>query len=142
MIGRERDELQDLTTGIDEIDGQHREFLAHLRSLREALLSGVGGRERLMRTFRYLDEFVVRHFDTEERYMRRHNYPGILLHQKEHAQFARTFEELKQKVLDLDARGEITAFLAIEVEHRLEKWLADHILLVDRKMADFLTERM
>jgi len=136
------DDLQELTTGIEEIDAQHREFMGRLRSLREALSYGIGGRDRLMRTFRYLDEYVKLHFDTEEKYMRRYNYPGILLHQKEHGLFTRRYEDLKRKTMDLDARGEITSFLTIEVEHQLENWLEDHILQIDKKLGAFLAERM
>jgi hemerythrin len=44
--------------------------------------------------------------------------------------------------MDLDARGEVMSFLAIEIEQRLEKWLGDHIRMMDRKMADYLHERM
>lgn len=135
------DDLQELTTGIADIDDQHREFLGHLKSLRDALSYGIGGRDRLMRTFRYLDEFVTYHFQTEEKYMRLHNYPGILLHEKEHASFSRRYEQLKKKTLDLEARSEITSFIAIEVQHDLEDWLTDHILKVDRKLGEFLAVR-
>jgi hemerythrin-like metal-binding protein len=138
----ERDNLQELTIGIDEIDGQHKEFLKQLMNLRKALALGTGGRDRLMGTLRYLDEFVTLHFETEEKYMRRHHYPGILLHEKEHASFAKRYAEVKQKVMDLDARGAIMSFIAIEVEHQLEDWLSDHILKVDKKMGEYLAERM
>jgi hemerythrin len=131
-----------LTTGIDEIDRQHLDFLRHLAALREALTRGIGGRDSLMKTLRYLDEFVSVHFETEEKYMRLYHYPGILLHQREHAQFARTYSEIKQRVLDLDARGEITSFITLEIAHRLENWLTGHILVVDKRMGEFLAERM
>jgi hemerythrin len=136
------DELQDLKIGVPEIDGQHREFLRNLAALREAVTQGTGGRERMMRTLRYLEEYISIHFGTEERYMRLHNYPGILLHQKEHAEFSRRFEELKQTVHDREGRGEINSFVAVDVARRLERWLTDHILLTDRKLGDFLADRM
>ena len=138
----DEDSPQELTIGIEEIDEQHGEFLRQLTSLREALALGIGSRDRLMRTLRYLDDFVIHHFETEEKYMRRYNYPGILLHQKEHATFAKRYDELKKKVLDLESRGEITSFIAIDVEHQLERWLTDHILTIDRKMGQYLSERM
>jgi hemerythrin len=138
----ETDDLPGLTIGINIIDEQHGEFLTHLKGLRDALSGGVGSRDRLMRTLRYLDEYMEHHFGTEERYMRLYHYPGILLHQREHTAFRQRYEAFKQKVLDHDARGELTAFLAVEVERDLEAWLADHILKIDRKMGDFLSERM
>lgn len=136
------EELDDLTIGITEIDDQHRAFLRAIVALREAVAEGIGARDRLLRTLQYLDEFVAVHFSTEERYMRLHNYPGILLHEKEHAEFARAYAELKQRFHDLDAQGELTALHAIEVEHRLENWLTGHILRADKKLGAFLSERM
>jgi len=133
--------LNELNLGIGELDDQHQAFFMHTVGLRRALIEGVGGRDKLMKTLRYLDTFIEEHFSAEERYMRLHNYPGILIHRAEHEAFAKAIAEFKKKALDLDARGEVLSFLAIEVEHRLEKWLTDHIRTLDRKMADYLSER-
>jgi len=133
--------LNELNLGIGELDDQHQAFFLHMVSLRRAVTDGVGGRDRLMKTLRYLDTFIDEHFSAEERYMRLHNYPGILIHRAEHEAFAKAIAELKKKALDLEAHGEVTSFLAVEVTHRLEKWLTDHIRTLDRKMADYLSER-
>jgi len=134
--------LNDLNLGISEFDDQHQAFFLHIVGLRRALIEGSGGREKLMKTLRFLDSFIQEHFGAEERYMRRHNYPGILVHKADHDEFASTIAEFKKMALDLDARGEVTSFLAVEVTRRLEKWLKDHIRTIDRKMADYLRERM
>jgi hemerythrin len=134
--------LNDLNLGISELDDQHQAFFLHMVGLRRALIDGSGGREKLMKTLRFLDSFVIEHFSSEEKYMRRYNYPGILVHKADHDAFAATIAEFKTKALDLDARGEVTSFLAIEVTRRLEKWLEDHIRALDRKMAAFLVEKM
>jgi hemerythrin len=84
---------------------------------------------------------VAEHFSAEERYMRLHNYPGILLHRAEHEAFAKAVAAFKKKALDLEAHGEVTAFLAVEIEHKLEQWMTDHIMKLDKKMADFIRER-
>ena len=131
-----------LNLGVAELDDQHRAFFQHMVDLRKALTEGVGARDRLMRTLRYLDTFISEHFQAEERYMRLHNYPGILLHRAEHEVFAQAVADLKKKALDLERRGEATSFLAVEVEHRLERWLEGHIGTMDRKMADYLRDRM
>jgi hemerythrin len=136
-----RGQLDEVMIGVEQIDAPHREFVRNLAALREALVAGSGGRERMLQTLRYLDELVTLRFSAEEEYMRRHNYPGILLHVKEHAAFARQFAELKRHVLDLDARGEITAFTAIDVERMLRRWLTDHIANADRKFGEFLSGR-
>ena len=132
----------ELHLGIGELDDQHQAFFMHVVGLRRALIEGSGGREKLMKTLRFLDTFIDEHFSAEEKYMRRYNYPGILLHKTEHQSFIRSVAEFKQTFLDLDARGEVTSFLTIEVMRRLEQWLTEHIRTVDRKMAEFLTEKM
>lgn len=73
--------------------------------------------------------------------MRTHNYPGILLHRLEHEKFAKIAADFTNKARELDARGEVTSFLAVEIEHRLQNWLVDHIRKMDLKMAEFLKER-
>ena len=134
--------LNELNLGISELDDQHQAFFLHMVGLRRALIEGSGGREKLMKTLRFLDTFTEEHFSAEEKYMRRYNYPGILLHKAEHDAFAKIVSEFKKKTSDLDARGEVTSFLAVEVTRRLEKWLEDHIRTLDRKMAAFLAEKM
>jgi hemerythrin len=132
----------DLNLGIAELDDQHQVFFLHMVGLRRALMEGTGCRDKLMKTLRYLDTFIGEHFTAEEQYMRSHNYPGILIHRADHDVFAKAIAEFKKKALDLDARGEVLSFLAVEIEHKLEKWMTDHILKLDRKMADYLKERM
>ena len=134
--------LNELNLGISELDDQHQAFFLHMVGLRRALIDGAGGREKLMKTLRFLDSFIEEHFTAEEKYMRRYNYPGILVHKAEHDAFAKIVSEFKKKTSDLDARGEVTSFLAVEVTRRLEKWLEDHIRTLDRKMAAFLAEKI
>ncbi|MHB8843933.1 MAG: bacteriohemerythrin [Nitrospirota bacterium] len=138
----DREMLNELNLGISELDDQHQAFYLHVVGLRRALTDGVGGRDKLMKTLRYLDAFVSEHFNAEERYMRLHNYPGILVHRAEHEAFAKAVAAFKKKALDLEARGEVTGFLAVEIEQHLEKWMTGHILKLDRKMADFIRGRM
>ena len=133
--------LNELNLGISELDDQHQAFFLHTVGLRRALTGGVGGRDKLMKTLRYLDTFINEHFSAEENYMRRHHYPGILVHRAEHEEFAKTVAEFKNKARDLEQGGEVLSFLAIEVTHRLERWLTEHIRVHDRKMADYLAER-
>jgi len=139
-IGIDETVLNELNLGISELDDQHQAFFMHMVGLRRALIDG-SGRDKLMKTLRYLDTFIDEHFRAEEGYMRRHNYPGILVHRADHEAFAKTVADFKKKALDLEQRGEVLSFLAVEVEHRLERWLSEHIMVHDRKMAAFLAER-
>jgi hemerythrin len=133
----DQETLNELNLGIAELDDQHQAFYLHVVGLRRALTGGIGGRDKLMKTLRYLDTFVTEHFSAEERSMRLHNYPGILNHRAEHEAFAKTVAAFKKKTLDLEARGEVMSFLAVEIQRKLEDWLTGHIRTLDRKNGRF-----
>ena len=129
--------------GVEELDRQHQEFFRHIDALRDALREGSGNREVVLRTIEYLEEFITVHFRTEERYMRLHYYTGILKHESEHAVFARDVAALKRRVLSEEAQqGMGMPLLAIEIEHRLEGWLRDHIGTTDKKLGEYLSGRV
>ncbi len=134
---------QEILTGIEEIDREHEEFLRHLELLRDAVQLGSGCREEVLRTLRYLDHFITEHFGVEERYMRLHHFTGILKHESEHAAFAKAFAALKNRILTEDAaRGMEMSLLAIELEHRLRNWYEGHIATSDKKLGEYLAERL
>jgi hemerythrin len=132
--------LNELNLGISELDDQNQAFLMHVVGLRKALTEGFGGRDKLMKTLRFLDTFIDDRFQAEENSMRRHHYPGILVHRADHDVFAKNVADFKKKALDYEQRGEVVTFLAVEVTHLLERWLTEHIRVHDRKMADYLAE--
>src|SRR5574340_727677 len=138
MADDEQPVPNELNLGISELDDQHQAFFLHLVGLRRALTDGTGVRDKLMKTLRFLEEWVRDHFQAEERLMRSHAYPGILVHRLEHEKFAKVIAEFSKKARALDERGEVTPFLAVEIEHKLENWLAEHIRKMDVKMAEFV----
>ena len=96
----------------------------------------------IIETLRFLDAYGVEHFATEVKYMLRHNYPGILLHKSEHETFLKDVNALKEKFTALQAQGEITTFLGVDIVRKLNEWFANHIAAVDKKMGAFLAEKM
>lgn len=132
---------EDLTVGVEKIDSQHREMFQRIAAFRAALRQGMA-RSEIEQTFAFLEGFVADHFTTEENYMRRYGYPGILDHRAEHESFARDFSEFKKRWKELNVAGEITSFLELEMERRFTSWLTDHIGSTDKQMAAYLLERM
>ena len=131
---------QEHTIGIEEIDQQHEELLERMDYLRDAMRRGQS-REIIQDTLRFLEKYVVEHFDTEVKYMQRRHYPGILLHKAEHEIFLKDFHAFKDKFTALQAKGEITTFLGVDIVRRLNDWFTNHIATVDKKMGDFLMKR-
>jgi len=132
---------QDLKLGIEEIDVQHEELLDRMDILRDYMRRGQS-RDAIRDTLKFLDAYVTEHFATEVKYMQRYNYPGILVHKAEHETFLKDFAALKEKYTAAHAQGEITPFLGIDIVRKLSSWFTDHIATVDKKMGDFLEERI
>jgi hemerythrin len=132
---------QEHTIGIKEIDTQHQELIDRLELLRDYLRRGKS-RDAIRDTLKFLEAYVVEHFDTEVKYMQRYHYPGLLAHKAEHATFLKDFGSFKERFTSMQAQGEITSFLGLEIVRKLNDWFANHIIMVDKKMGAFLAEKM
>jgi len=132
---------QELTIGIDEIDKQHQELLDRMELLRDYMRRGKS-KDAIRDTLKFLESYAVEHFATEVKYMDQYRYPDILQHKAEHETFLRDLAAFKDKFFSLQAQGEITTFLGIDIVRKLNDWFNNHIATVDSKMGAFLAERM
>lgn len=132
---------QEHTIGISEIDTQHQELLDRMDLLRDYMRRGKS-RDAIHDTLKFLEAYVVEHFDTEVKYMQRYHYPGILKHKKEHETFLKDFTAFKKQFTSLQAQGEFTTFLGLDIVRKLNDWFTNHIYEVDKKMGAFLAEKM
>ena len=126
--------------GIDEIDKQHQELLECMELLRDYMRRGQS-KDAVRDTLKFLETYVVDHFATEVRYMEQYRYPGMPEHKAEHEQFLSDLTAFKEKLFILQAQGEITTFLGLDIVRKLNTWFTDHIAAVDRKMGEFLAEK-
>jgi len=127
----------ELATGSEEIDNQHRELFRKINHLFEACRQGKG-KEEVRRTIQFLDDYVVSHFSTEESYMKRLNYPGYAVHKAQHLAFTGNFLELKRR-LEEEGPG---VFLVINTNQIIVEWLVNHIRKVDKELGAFLRTEM
>jgi hemerythrin-like metal-binding protein len=77
-----------------------------------------------------LGDYVKRHFDYEERFLRTHNFPGLADHIAEHATLTQRVEELFARMLE----GEAIESSLVEL---LGEWISTHIGVEDREFVDF-----
>jgi hemerythrin len=127
----------DLSVGVESIDMQHQELFLRVNSL----LLAVGGRRQepeILGTLAFLGDYVVSHFEDEERLMRKTSYPQLPAHAAEHGQLSKTFGRLRTKF----ARHGIDALLATDVEGELCAWLVHHVQGTDRELGKWLSERV
>ena len=116
------------SVNVKEIDDQHRALIEMINHLHDAMVASKG-REIHHETIVSMVNYAHVHFDTEERYMQRSMFPGIVAHRAEHEQF-------KLKAHDLRERAANDSFiLTIEILSFLRDWLQNHILGTDAQYA-------
>ncbi len=125
---------EELSTGIQEVDTQHRRLVDIINELHVAVLDR-REKQLMSRIFTELVEYTKTHFAFEEELFERHGYPGEEAHKLQH-------QHLAQRVIDLKEEfdGGNTA-VTLEVMRFLRDWLADHIIGSDKHYAPFLIEK-
>lgn len=123
----------DLATGHQDIDRQHRELFDRFNRFLEACSSRQGPAE-ILRLFEFLDQYVVEHFRQEEQLMKQHDYPETLFHQQQHREFTSRLRELRREL----AKAGATITVLIHTNKALLYWLSTHIKQIDIKLGRFL----
>jgi hemerythrin len=124
----------DLATGKDEIDEQHREIFRRINSLFDACNQGKGKHE-VVKVISFLDEYIVIHFGIEERHMLTRSYPRYAEHKAQHEAFKKQFLDLKKKI-ETEGPGVHTV---IATNQMVVNWFLNHIRKVDTQLGAFLT---
>lgn len=125
-----------LSVGVALIDEQHKGLFDQVERLLAACRQGKGG-EAAAEVIRFLGDYVVSHFQAEERLMAGHGYPELAGHRALHQQFVTAFGELKA---GFEARG-AGVDLVVLTNRIVVEWLNEHIRQVDKKLGAFLSER-
>lgn len=116
-----------LAIGVQDIDAQHREILRPLAALDAALARGDTGAAAL--TLQVVSRYVVYHFQTEERWMRRNRYPGLREHMARHDELVADLVAITYDLAD-DAG---TSALRLRVRNAVA-WLHEHIRAEDQRL--------
>ncbi|PLX49800.1 MAG: hemerythrin [Desulfobulbaceae bacterium] len=122
------------SVNIKEIDDQHKQLVAMVNELHEAMTQKKG-KEVLGPILAKLINYTATHFAAEEKLMQQHGYPDYDKHKAKH-------EKMVQKVLALQndyKGGKIT--MTFEVSKFLQDWLNKHILGTDKQYSAFLNDK-
>ncbi|WP_413208370.1 bacteriohemerythrin [Rhodospirillum sp. A1_3_36] len=118
--------------GIKAIDDDHKGLFDLVAALEEQYLEG-SHVEQVRATVHALNLYVTEHFEREERFMRRANFPGYQAHRRIHEEFralVRALIALHEKDPDLVDLEKVTVFL--------DRWIRDHILVKDMQYVPYL----
>lgn len=118
-------------TGVKEIDAQHKYFVTLVNELHAKVQQHQIEEIKAVLAPKLVD-YVRKHFNDEERIMRRHNYPGLQEQIKAHQEILRNVEA----IVSSDAE----AFpMAMKLMRLTTKWFLDHVLEYDLRLGKFLT---
>ncbi|OHB34355.1 MAG: hemerythrin [Planctomycetes bacterium GWA2_40_7] len=124
---------QDLATGIDWQDNQHKELFKKIDSLMESMKVGKG-KEEVENILNFLADYVVFHFGNEEKAMEKFSYTEYSRHRAEHTKFTNDFSGLKKQV----ETAASPSILVIQIQRLVVDWLKNHIGKVDKSLGAFL----
>lgn len=124
---------EDLVTGNEMIDSQHKELIEKINAL---LRSCENGSDQItaIKTLDFLSDYTTYHFGEEEKLQREIEYPGYSKHILQHKAFIETVESLHQMLIEEE--GPSPAFVEC-VQENVVKWLYTHIHGFDRSVAEY-----
>jgi hemerythrin len=126
---------EDLATGHEVIDGQHRELYRRINVLLAAAKQG-RGKADVGEFIRFLSGHVLEHFRDEEKLQLESAYPDYIDHKKQHEQFK---NELADLIRYLEING-VSYATVIDTLNMSIDWLARHIMERDKPLAEYLRE--
>ena len=125
----------DLSTGNELIDGDHRKLISMVNALFDSMAKGRAN-EIISKVLNNLIIYTKEHFGREEAEMQRIRYAASISHKSQHTKLISQVAELKAS---LDAGEKINV---LAVSSFLSDWLRNHILTVDMKLAAALKDQM
>ncbi len=122
-----------LSTGIQTIDKEHKQLVKYINSLHKAMKQGSSTTES-GKILNELINYTSNHFQTEEKFFKRYDYPQYSAHKALH-------DKLVAEVLDFQKQFKSgNAVLSADLMEFLKKWLVEHIQKTDMKYVPFFKE--
>jgi hemerythrin-like metal-binding protein len=131
-----------LSVGIDIIDNQHKELFNRINSLVEAIKQHIC-KHKISGVIQFLEDYVHTHFDEEERYMLRYEYPGYQFHKAQHEHFKNELSALKLELIKIEGGAKPGSYdLSMTTNQVVVDWILDHIVKVDKQLGKFLQTKI
>lgn len=124
---------ESFSVGNTEIDEQHKKWIAIYNNMHEGLTGG--GSSNLANlaanSLEEMHDYAKNHFQFEEEYLKRINYPELVDHRRLHRDFENKIYNYTREIRD----GKI--LLNTSIIKMIRNWLVEHILQEDKKYSDF-----
>jgi hemerythrin len=126
---------ESLHINIEEIDIQHENLFRIINDLHESLQNSAGGDENTRSVLNSLLEDIILHYDSEERWMKKYNYPDYELHKYQHQQYISKIKDFVRLY-----KTEHTSLPAKDILISLAGWHSKHIIEYDKKFGRYVRE--
>lgn len=126
----------DLATGSVEIDSQHKEIFRRINDMLEACRRAEG-KEKVPGLLAFLEDYVIKHFGTEERFMKDSRFPGYAEHRTAHENLAGQIGALRAKI---EKEG-IGVHTVVATNQLLVHAFIGHIMKMDVQLAAHLKKK-
>jgi hemerythrin-like metal-binding protein len=121
--------------GVEEIDNQHKQWVAILNKFIEARKKGE--EEKVLKEIlSEIVDYTKYHFETEEKHMLANKYPLLEKHKIQHQALINQTAQII-KMVNVNERKAVTS-----LEVLLKNWVVKHILTHDKTYGEFLKERI
>lgn len=128
---------ENLYTGNEMIDTQHRELIDKINRLLEVCESQ-DGKLAALKMLNYLSDYTDFHFSAEEKLQEELEYPGIREHKAKHEELRNVVKELFEMLEEEE--GPTDRFVE-QVNRNVTQWLYHHIKGFDRSVAEYANLR-
>lgn len=120
--------------GVDIVDEQHFELFNMVENLLKAFEMDRNwkDKQKSIEAIEFMKNYVVKHFEDEEKYQRSIGYMDIENHIKEHRQFTQTVLDYEKKFIDTDYDIKLVKQFA----GKLVSWLIYHVADSDQKIVN------
>lgn len=133
---------EDMSVGVDKIDEQHRELFVRINDLVAAVKQSTC-KYKIGDVVKFLDDYIVFHFGEEEKLMQKYEYPEYSGHRAQHEKFIKDFARLKKELPKLEGGKKPGSYdLSMETNQVVVDWILEHIAGTDRKLGEFLKEKL
>ena len=129
-----------MSVDIKLIDNHHKELLNIINKLATSIHENSEKKDVVNIIDRIID-YAQYHFSTEESLFDKFDYEEAALHKEEHANFIKTFEEMKDKTNDIKFKKCISVIaIAENVFTYMVNWFFNHVAGCDRKYIKLFKE--
>ena len=123
----------DLATGLDLIDKQHKQFFKLVNKLLDSSINEYDSKI-VFDSFVFLKYYILEHFGVEEAAMVEYKYPHYVHHKSRHLYFRNEIERLELSFKANTPPHEV----AIKLNYLIVNWFMNHIKVEDRKLCKYL----